>query len=491
MPKTDKADVVIIGGGIVGTAIARDLARYDIDVLLLEQNPDLAMCTTKANSAILHAGFDAPEGSLKARLNVRGNELYRQLQPELGFELDLTGSLVVALSEAEMNSLEELYQRGKNNGVPGLELLPRERVLELEPNLSQEVAGALYAPTGGVMWPFGAALAFAENAVRNGARIKTECPVTGIETEAGQVTGVQTPGGFIAARYIVNAAGLHSDDVGRLVGDDSFTITPRKGEYILFDKKSGGLVRNVIFPTPTKVSKGILVAPTIHGNIFIGPNAYNSGEKEDVATTPPGLAEIIAGAKRMVPGIPMGAAITQFAGLRAVSDSGDFVIRPSTAARGLIHAAGIQSPGLTAAPAIAELVTAILGEQGLALTPKREFQPANPPAVVFSKLADEAKQALIRENPLYGRIICRCETVTEGEIVDAIRRPCGARTVDGVKRRVRAGMGRCQGGFCGPRVTAILARELNIPVTAIRKDKAASYLFYDKIPGGSEVSCDA
>lgn len=491
MPRTDKADVVIIGGGIVGTAIARDLARYNIDVLLLEQNPDLAMCTTKANSAILHAGFDAPEGSLKACLNVRGNELYRQLQADLGFELDLTGSLVVALNEAEMNTLNELYQRGKNNGVPGLELLPKERVLELEPNLSPDVVGALYAPTGGVMWPFGAALAFAENAVRNGVRIKTECPVIGIETENGQVTGVQTPDGVIAAQYIVNAAGLHSDEISRLAGDDSFTVTPRKGEYILFDKKSGGLVRNVVFPTPTKVSKGILVSPTIHGNIFIGPNAYNSEEKGDVATTPPGLAEIVAGAKRMVPGIPMNAAITQFAGLRAVSDSGDFVIRPSAVTKGLVHAAGIQSPGLTAAPAIAEMVTGILGELGLALVPKQDFQSANPSALVFHKLPDEAKQEIIRKNPLYGRIICRCETVTEGEIVDAIRRPCGARTVDGVKRRVRAGMGRCQGGFCGPRVTAILARELNIPVTAVRKDAVASYLFYDKIPVGSEVCSDA
>lgn len=491
MPKTDKADVVIIGGGIVGTAIARDLARFNIDVLLLEQNPDLAMCTTKANSAILHAGFDAPEGSLKARLNVRGNELYRQLQADLGFELDLTGSLVVALNEVEMSSLEELYQRGINNGVPGLEVLSREQVLEIEPNLSSEVVGALYAPTGGVMWPFGAALAFAENAVRNGVRIKTECPVTGIEIEGGQVTGVHTPDGFIAARYIVNAAGLHSDDISRLAGDDSFSVTPRKGEYILFDKKSGGLVQRVIFPTPTKVSKGILVSPTIHGNIFIGPNAYNSEEKEDVATTPPGLAEIIAGAKRMVPALPINTAITQFAGLRAVADSGDFVIRPSSVVKGLVHAAGIQSPGLTAAPAIAEMITAILEDIGLALVPKANFQSTNSPTKVFSKLTDQERQMLIRENPLYGRIICRCETVTEGEIVDAIRRPCGARTVDGVKRRVRAGMGRCQGGFCGPRVTAILARELNIPVTAVRKDTPSSYLFYDKLPAEKEVCSHA
>lgn len=481
LPSIDKADVVIVGGGIVGAATARELAKYNLDVYLLEKHPDLAMGTTKANSAILHAGFDAPPGSLKALLNVRGNELFRQMQAELGLELKLTGSLVVAASQTEMDAIGELYQRGEENGVPGLQILSREQVLAMEPNLTDKTLGALYAPTGGIMSPFGAALALAENAARNGVKILRDCPVTAIEVKDGKVAGVHTPQGYIAADYVVNAAGIASDEVSRLAGDDSFKITPRKGEYLLFDKKASGLVKTVIFPTPTKVSKGILVSPTFHGNMFVGPNALDSRGADDTDTTSAGLAEIISGAERLVPGIPVTASITQFAGLRAVADSGDFIIGPSPVVSGLVHAAGIQSPGLTAAPAIAERVAATLRDLGLELKPKRQFNPVNPPRMVFSELPAAAKQALIQKNPLYGRVVCRCETITEGEIVAAIHSVCGARTVDGVKRRTRAGMGRCQGGFCGPRVTAILARELAIPVTAVRKDTTESYLFFDKI----------
>lgn len=476
----DKADVVIVGGGIVGAATARELAKYNIDVVLVEKNPDLAMGTTKANSAILHAGFDAPLGSLKAILNVRGNELYRQLQADLGLELKLTGSLVVATTQEEMDAIGDLYKRGNENGVPGLQILSRDQVLAMEPNLTDKTLGALYAPTGGLMSPFGAALAMAENAARNGVTVLRDCPVTAIEVKDGRVTGVQTPQGFIAARFVINAAGVASDAVSRLAGDDSFKIKPRKGEYVLFDKKASCLVKTVIFPTPTKVSKGILVSPTVHGNMFVGPNAMDCAG-DDTDTTAAGLAEILTGAERLVPSIPVGAAITQFAGLRAVADSGDFVIRPSAVVGGFIQAAGIQSPGLTAAPAIAEKLAGILRDLGLEMTPKRHFNPVNPPRTVFNELPPYAKEALIRENPLYGRVICRCETITEGEIVAAINSPCGARTIDGVKRRTRAGMGRCQGGFCGPRVTAILARELEIPVTAVRKDASESFQFFDKI----------
>ncbi len=485
-----QTDVVIVGGGIVGAAIARELAKYDLDVLLLEKHPDLAMGTTKANSAILHAGFDAPPGSLKAVLNVRGNALYRQLQAELGLELKLVGSLVVATSEAEMAAIGELLARGGRSGVPDLQLLSREQVLGMEPNLTDKTLGALYAPTGGIMSPFGAALAFAENAARNGVKIRRECPVTAIEVKDGKVAGVHTPQGPIAAKYVVNAAGVEADKVSRLAGDDSFRIKPRKGEYLLFDKKASNLVKTVIFPTPAKVSKGILVSPTVHGNMFVGPNALDT-DNEDTATTSAGLAEIITGAARLVPGIPVTASITQFAGLRAVADSGDFIIGPSAVVGGLVHAAGIQSPGLTAAPAIAERVAAVLRDLGLGMTPKRRFDPVNPPRLVFSELSAADRQARIAANPQYGRVICRCETITEGEIVAAIGGICGARTVDGVKRRTRAGMGRCQGGFCGPRVTAILARELAIPITAVRKDTAESYLFLDRFPAAGEVTGNA
>lgn len=484
---TLKTDVVIIGGGIVGTAIARELSKYQLDVVLLEKEPDIAMGTTKANSAILHAGFDAHPGSLKAKFNVRGNALYHKLKDELALDIKWTGSLVVATSEEEMNTVQELFERGKTNGVPGLAILSGAEVLAKEPNLSTNVKGALWAASAGIFLPFGAAISFVENAMKNGVKVLTECPVTGIEVTDGHVTGVKTSQGLITANYVINAAGLHADDISRMANDDSFTIAPRKGEYILFDKNASSIINNVIFPAPSKKSKGILVCPTVHGNIFIGPNAQDIDDKADLSTTPIGLNEIITGAKKLVPDLPLHASITEFSGLRAAANEGDFVIRPSKVTAGLIHAAGIQSPGLTSAPAIAEFIADILQESGLTLTPKQNFVATNEAKVIFRELTNEQKQELINKNPLYGRVICRCETITEGEILDAIHSPCGAKTVDGVKRRTRAGMGRCQGGFCGPRVTTILARELHVPITAIRKETAESFLFYDKIPGSCEV----
>lgn len=488
MTITAKADVVIIGGGVVGTAIARELSKYTAEVVLIEKEPDVAMGTSKANSGILHAGFDAKPGSLKAKTNVRGNLLYREICQDLGMDIKFIGSLVVATSEDEMATLRELLERGRKNDVPGLEILDKETVLKREPNLSENVTGALWAPTGGVMCPFGATIAFANNAVENGAKIYTECSAEEIIVADGKITGVKTSQGFIAAKYVINAAGLFADDLSRSAGDNSFNIKPRKGEYVLFDKTVATLVNTVIFPTPSKVSKGILVSPTAHGNLFIGPNAQDIDDKDDMATTPAGIQEIIAGARKTVPNLPLHASITQFAGLRAAAGGdGDFIIRPSDKVQGLIQAAGIQSPGLTAAPAIAEIVIGILKEQGLNLIEKANFNPKNRHKVKFHELTNEERAKVIAQNPLYGRVVCRCESVTEGEIVDAIHSPCGAVTVDGVKRRTRAGMGRCQGGFCGPRVTAILARELNIPVTEVRKDTTKSYLFYDKISAKSEV----
>ena len=490
MTVSQHADVVIVGGGITGTAIARELARYELKVILLEKEPDIGVGTTKANSAILHAGFDAHPGSLKAAMNVRGNLLYHQIADELGLDVKWTGSLVVAVNEDEMNVLDELLQRGRENGVPDLAIISRDKLLAKEPNLSREALGALWAPSAGIFLPFGAALAFAQNAVRNGVEIVTECPVTAIVADKGQVTGVKTPQGLIQTDYVINATGVHADDISRLAGDKSFSIKARKGEYILFDKKVSSLIHNVLFPTPTKVSKGILVCPTVHGNIFIGPNAQDTGDKEDVATTPAGLEEIINGARRLVPKLPLGSAITQFSGLRPAADNDDFVICQSGAVHGFIQAAGIQSPGLTSAPAIAERVAGLLRDAGLNLKAKAKFDPVNSKRIPFRDLPYAEKEKLIAQNPLYGRVICRCETVTEAEIVGVIHESCGAKTLDAVKRRTRAGMGRCQGGFCGPRVTAILARELEIPVTAVRKDATDSYLFFEKNAGDCEVAKD-
>ena len=472
------ADVVVIGGGIVGTAVLRELSKYDLKCILVEKEPDLAMGTTKANSAILHAGFDAPTGSLKAITNVRGNKLYHELEQELDLDIKWTGSLVAATTDEEMATLQELLERGKANGVEGLKILSREEVLQKEKNLTS-VKGALWAPSAGVCWPFGAALAFARCAVQNGAEVMRDCRVLGFIKEDGRITGVETSQGVIKTKYVVNAAGVYADEIAKLAGDESFTITPRKGEYILFDKTAcSSLVFGVVFPTPTKKSKGILVCTTTHGNTFIGPNAQDMEDKEDHAVTAEGMNEIIASARKLIPDLPMGAAITEFSGLRAVSSTGDFIIGASAVA-GLYNAAGMQSPGLTAAPAVAEMLAeAIVKDSGAKA--KADFKAELPKKPVFNRLNWDKQAELIKENSLYGRVICRCETITEAEIVEAIHESCGARTVDGVKRRTRAGMGRCQGGFCGPRVTQILARELNIPVPEVLKERADSHMFYEK-----------
>ena len=472
------ADVVVIGGGIVGTAVLRELSKYDLKCILVEKEPDLAMGTTKANSAILHAGFDAPTGSLKAITNVRGNKLYHELEQELDLDIKWTGSLVAATTDEEMATLQELLERGKANGVEGLKILSREEVLQKEKNLTS-VKGALWAPSAGVCWPFGAALAFARCAVQNGAEVMRDCRVLGFIKEDGRIIGVETSKGVIKTKYVVNAAGVYADEIAKLAGDESFTITPRKGEYILFDKTAcSSLVFGVVFPTPTKKSKGILVCTTTHGNTFIGPNAQDMEDKEDHAVTAEGMNEIIASARKLIPNLPMGAAITEFSGLRAVSSTGDFIIGASAVA-GLYNAAGMQSPGLTAAPAVAEMLAeGIVKDSGAQA--KADFKAELPKKPIFNRLNWDKQAELIKENSLYGRVICRCETITEAEIVEAIHESCGARTVDGVKRRTRAGMGRCQGGFCGPRVTQILARELNISVPEVLKERADSHMFYEK-----------
>ncbi len=472
------ADVVVVGGGITGTAILRELSKYDLDCLLVEKEPDLAMGTTKANSAILHAGFDAPTGSLKALTNVRGNKLYHELEKELDLDIKWTGSMVAATNEEEMQTLQELLQRGRANGVEGLKILTHDEVLLEEPNL-KTVLGALWAPTAGVCWPFGAAVAFAECAVQNGARVMRDCRVLGFIKEDGRIAGVETNRGVIKTRYVVNAAGIYADEIARLAGDESFTISPRKGEYILFDKTAcSSLVYGVVFPTPTKKSKGILICTTTHGNTFIGPNAQDIHEREDLAVTTEGMNEIMASARKLIPNLPMGASITEFAGLRAVSSTGDFIVGASEVA-GFYNAAGMQSPGLTSAPAVAEILAEAIVEDSGAVK-KADFKKDLPRKVPFCRMTRRQQAAAVEENKLYGRIICRCETVTEAEIVEAIKGPCGARTVDGVKRRTRAGMGRCQGGFCGPRVTQIIARELNIPIPEVLKERADSHLFYEK-----------
>lgn len=481
MLQEQTADVVIIGGGIIGTAIAYELSKYKIDVALLEKAPDLATGTTKANSGILHAGFDPKPGTLKAVTNARGNKLYHELENDLDLEIRWTGSLVVARTQEEIEILKQLLARGEQNDVPNLKILHGNEVFAFEPNLAKEIKAALYSPTAGVICPFTAAISFAECAAQNGAHILLNCEVTDFEISEGQIHSINTSQGRIKAKHVINAAGIEADSISRLAGDESFTITPRRGEYLLFDSSvSNKLVNSIIFPTPTKVGKGILVCSTYHEEVFIGPSAENIENKDDTATTAEGMQSVIERARNIVPDIPLNAVITEFSGLRAIADVDDFIIENSQITKGLLHAAGMQSPGLTAAPAVAELVAEKLAQAGLTLVKKENFKASLPKKIKLRKLPDKEKEKLIQENPLYGRIICRCESVSEGEIVDAIHSPCGARTVDAVKRRVRAGLGRCQGGFCMPRVTAILARELDLQLTDIVKETATSKLFYEK-----------
>ncbi len=475
-----KVDVVVVGGGITGNAILFQLAKYDLRCVLLEKEPDIASGTTKSNSAIIHAGFDAKPGTMKARMNVRGNKLYHELKDELNLDIQWKGSLVAATTDEEMDSIRDLLERGKVNGVDGLEIWSGDRVRQDEQYLSPEIQGALWAPSAGICCPFGTAIAFAENAELNGAEIIRECEVQGFDVKDGRITAVRTDGETFETRYVVNAAGLRADEISRLAGDDSFTIHPRKGEYVLFDREaSKKMTQGVIFPTPSKTSKGILVCTTLDGNVFVGPNAQDMDDKDDTAVTTEGMDQILSAAKKLLPEIPVRAAIAEFAGLRAIASTGDFVLGRSEKVAGLIQAAGIQSPGLTSAPAIGEYIADIIVEETGA-APRQNYHKGRPPRYIFRNMDSAQRAKVITKDERYGRIICRCETVTEGEIVDAIHRPCGARTVDGVKRRTRAGMGRCQGGFCGPRVTQILARELQIPITEVRKEARDSYMFYDK-----------
>lgn len=475
------ADVVIVGGGIVGTAVAYTLSQYKLKLALVEKNFEIGWGATKANSGIVHGGFHDDPNTWKGRLCIRGNQAY----PELCRKLDVTfrqnGILMIAMSEDEIPILNKYLERGKANNVPGIRLLSKGEVLSREPNLTRDVIAALYAPEGGVVNPFEMAIAMSEVAEANGAAVFTDTKVTGLKRE-GELIQVQTNRGVISTRFVVNAAGLWSDELARLAGDDYFKIKPRKGEEYLTDKRVGSLVTHTIFPTPTPTSKGILAIPTAEGNLMIGPTAVELEDKEAVDTTEAGFREIFAAVKRMLPSLDSRDIITSFAGIRAASDRGDFILEPSANFPGLVHAAGIESPGLTAAPAIAEVIVDILADEGLRLEKNPKAQDRRRPVTRFHALSDEEREALIAKDPKYGRIICRCETVTEAEIIDAIKR--GARTVDGVKFRTRAGMGRCQGGFCQPLIIGILARELGLDPTQITKRGRGSHILVSALEKG-------
>ncbi|AEE90760.1 FAD dependent oxidoreductase [Tepidanaerobacter acetatoxydans Re1] len=474
-------DIVIIGAGVTGCSIARELSRYDINITLVEKEEDVACGTSKANSAVVHAGFDATPGTWKAKLNVAGNKLYPALCEELDVPFKMNGSLVVAVNEEEVNALDELLKKGKTNGVNPLRIIGKDELHALEPNLNPDARAALDAPTGGLVCPYELTIALAENANQNGVKFWLNAPVTDIEVMGDYCFLVKTPKGNIKTKYVINAAGLFADEISKMAGAEEYTITPRKGEYLIFDKQFGNMVKKAIFPTPTKISKGILVCPTVDGNIFIGPNSNDIEDKYDTSVNAAGIEEIISGGRKLVPNLPLKNVITSFAGLRAVSNTNDFIIEASKLVKGFINVGGIQSPGLTSAPAIALMVKDILQEAGLDLKKKKDFIPHRPKKYRFRELGSEERRKLIEQNSAFGHVICRCETVTEAEIIDAIRRPVGARSIDAVKRRTRAGMGRCQGGFCSPRVLEILTKELGADPLEITKKGPGSNMLVGRI----------
>ena len=515
MTKNLNYDVLIIGGGITGACIARELSKTKAKICIVDKENDISCGSSKANSGIIHAGYDPVPGTLMANLNIRGTELYPSLAKKLNFEYKNVGSLVLAFDEKGLSVLQELLDRGKTNGVPDLRILYKSELPQIEPNIGSKVIAALYAPSAGIASPYQATWAFAESAVINGvdfirnakvheirinqnanggaddtaggAGKSSEMQSTnsgGAGTSSGYKFSVLAGGHQINAKYVINCAGTRADQISRMAGARDFTIKQRRGEYMLFDNSLNGSVAHVLFQTPTELGKGTLVTPTVDGNILVGPSANDQdGDFLDyTGTTALAQNSVYEKGLLSIKELPRGALINSFSGIRAIAYNpdgtpvNDFIIEEDKTVRGFVNVAGICSPGLSAAPAIAEYVVQILAKAGLDCTKRLDFIEERKGIPNFSLSTTEQKEKLIKENHLFGQVICRCETITEAEIVAAIKSPLGARDTDGVKRRTRAGMGRCQGGFCLPRVAEILSRELDVPMTSITKNGGSSFL---------------
>ncbi len=466
-------DIIIIGAGVSGSACARELSRYQANILVLDKEEDVCCGTSKANSAIVHGGFDAEPGTLKAKLNIRGSRCMEQLSRNLDFHYERCGSLVLCMAEEDRPKLQRLYEKGIANGVRELRIIDAKELREMEPNVCEDAVAALWAPSGAIVCPFGLNIALAENAAANGVGFMFNAEVLDIEKmERGWL--VHTTQGDFVSRAVINAAGVHAGAIHNMISDEKMTIVNRRGDYYLLDKQAS-CVSHTIFTLPNRMGKGVLVSPTVHGNTIVGPTAIDIPDPENTATTAQGLAQAGEKASYMVKNLPLRQVITSFAGLRAHHPDDDFIIEEVKDAPGFIDVAGIESPGLSASPAIGEYVAEMVQEL-LKLEKKADFVETRKGILNPSGLTLEERNALIRDNPAYGQIICRCESISEGEILDAIHRPLGARSLDGVKRRVRAGMGRCQGGFCAPRVMEILARELGVSQLEVTKAGPGSEL---------------
>jgi len=488
-------DVIIIGAGVTGAACARELARFNLKIAVLDKEEDVCAGTSKANSAIIHSGIDCKTGTVMAKMNLLGNAMMDQLSKDLDFEFKRNGSLILCFSEEDMPKLQALYDQGVANGVPDLQILNKSDIKAMEPNISDEAFAAIYAPTGGIVCPFGMNIAMAENAAMNGVEFKLNTEVLNITSvsvadDSGvigaadkKIYTLETNKGNFETRCVVNAAGVYADKFHNMVSKDKIHITARRGEYCLFDKTAGDLVSKTIFQLPGKFGKGVLVTPTVHGNLLMGPTAIDHDDKDANNTTAEGLNSVLTAAARSVNSVPTRQVITSFAGNRAHEDGHEFIIKEVADSRGFVDAAGIESPGLSSAPAIGVEVAKIVAD-----ILKPEVNPyfigirtgiLNP-----KNLSEEDYAKLIEAKPEYGNIICRCEMITEGEIIDAIHRPIGARSLDGVKRRTRAGMGRCQAGFCSPKVMEIISRELKMSQLDITKCGGDSKIVVDVCKGG-------
>ncbi|MBE6598347.1 MAG: NAD(P)/FAD-dependent oxidoreductase [Ruminococcaceae bacterium] len=473
-------DVLIIGAGVTGVMTARLLSAKNCTTAVVEAECDVAMGATRANSAIVHAGYDCKPGTLKAKLNVRGNRLMKELCAQLDVPIRCCGSHVVAFSEDDMTTLRELYDKGAANGVPDMRIISKEELLKMEPNVSDKAFGSLWAPTAAITCPYGICIAAAENAATNGVDFFFNFRVNGASYngETWQITnGTNT----VEARYVINCAGVNSDKTAQLLGERDFpiSITPRRGEYIVMDKICGKMANSTLFVCPSGRGKGILVSPTVDGNLLIGPNAYHIDDPDDKSTTADGLAEITEGAKLLMPSVDTRNAITSFSGVRSTPNIYDYYIKISDGLPHVIHAVGVESPGFASSPATAEYLAELLVDAGLTLTDRDDYIPtrrADGNHKHFNDMTPEEKTEAIRRNPAYGKIVCRCETVTEGDLIDAIISPIPAVTVDMLKRRTRAGMGRCQGGFCSPRAAVLIAEHTNSTLDKVTKSGGGSWI---------------
>ena len=479
-------DVCIIGGGVIGCAIARELSRFELSVILLEKHSDVAEGTTKGNSAIVHSGYDAKPGSQKARTNVAGNRVFADWCRELDVPYRRNTSLVVAFSENDLPGLDELLARGQVNGVPGLSVLSEAELRSREPNIGPMAKGALLAESGGICCPYEMTIGLAAHAVLNGASLMLNCHVDSAKRREGGGFTMQTSRGDVSSRILINAAGVHADEINNQLSEDKFRIIPRRGEYWMIDKSFASAFSATIFQMPTAMGKGVLVTPTVEGTMILGPTAEDITDREDVRTTARGLDEILRTARLSWADIPRRSFITAFAGVRAHTDRNDFIMGESPDVPGLINAAGIESPGLTSAPAIAAELAGLAADR-LNARLKTVFHPPWTMPERFRFMDNDQRRAAIAANPAYGRIICRCEQITEAEIRAAIRRPVGATTLDGVKRRTRAGMGRCQGGFCTPRVLDILSEELGVSPLELTKFGGESKILTGRVGEGTGI----